>query len=54
MTQEEYRKRLADLAWELDEIDQQISGLYALKKQKKTEIRDIKNKMVERAREGKE
>lgn len=54
MNQEALWKRLGEIAFELDEIETQLSGLYNLKKQKQEEIRKIKDLLVEDARNRKE
>lgn len=45
-------ERIGILSMEIDDIDDQIAGLYALKKQKKTEQRAIRAAMREKARRG--
>lgn len=42
------------IAFELDEIEKQLGGLYNLKKKKQDEIRKIKDLLVEDARNRKE
>jgi hypothetical protein len=54
LNQEALWKRLGEIAFELDEIEKQLGGLYNLKKQKQDEIRKIKDLLVEDARNRKE
>ena len=54
MNQEALWKRLGEIAFELDEIEKQLGGLYNLKKKKQDEIRKIKDLLVEDARNRKE
>ena len=54
MNQEALWKRLGEIAFELDEIEKQLGGLYNLKKKKQDEIRKIKDLRVEDARNRKE
>lgn len=46
-------ERIGILSMEIDDIDDQITGLYGLKKQKKTEQKQIRAAMREKARRGK-
>nr|DAH53160.1 MAG TPA: hypothetical protein [Caudoviricetes sp.]DAR38801.1 MAG TPA: hypothetical protein [Caudoviricetes sp.] len=54
LNQEALWKRLGEIAFELDEIEKQLGGLYNLKKKKQDEIRKIKDLLVEDARNRKE
>ena len=45
-------ERIGILSMEIDDIDDQIAGLYGLKKQKKTEQKQIRAAMREKARRG--
>lgn len=45
-------EKIGILSMEIDDIDDQIAGLYGLKKQKKTEQKQIRAAMREKARRG--
>lgn len=46
-------ERMAIIGWEIDDINEQISGLYNLRKQKEKEKEEIKKLVLEKARRGK-
>lgn len=50
VTKEEMWQKMGELAFDLEEIDKQLSGLYHLKKQKMEEIKQLKDMMVDAAR----
>lgn len=50
VTKEEMWKKMGELAFDLEEIDKQLGGLYHLKKQKMEEIKQLKDMMVDAAR----
>lgn len=45
-------EKIGILSMEIDDIDDQIAGLYSLKKQKKMEQKQIRAAMREKARRG--
>lgn len=45
-------EKIGILSMEIDDIDDQIAGLYGLKKQKKMEQKQIRAAMREKARRG--
>lgn len=45
-------ERMAIIGWEIDDINEQIAGLYNLRKQKEKEKEEIKKLVIEKARRG--
>lgn len=45
-------EKIALLSLDISDIETEINGLYALKKQKKAEIAELRERMIEKARNG--
>ena len=46
----EYMLKVAELALDIKEIEDQIAGLYNLKKKKKEEIKELQDLMIDQCR----